>query len=231
MEEPTNQPAQVPKTSSPLMGSRDLLDINILPDRFRRKRLTLMGALPWLLMAILLGTAFPTYQLAVQSQISFREKRLDLARVQAELDFFESSNQEGIDLQDQIDAAFAEKDAIIQSYGGLQLSTQKWSPTLTQIDQLLPSGANWTQISQGEGLIRLDGAADEYQLVIDFRDSLETLEGLADVEIDSIELTVVESTSGPPIEGDPDSGSVSSITQPIYQFTILAATTGEVASE
>lgn len=180
-----------------------------------------MALLPWLLLLVLLGTIYPTYQLATKSQSSFREKRLDLARVQADLDFYQVNSQEAIDLQAQIDEALAEKDALINSFGGLKLSDQKWSPTLYQIDQLLPAGASWSQITQQGSTIYLDGTADEYQLVIDLLDALKSVEGLADVEINSIQQISPEDA--------PDPQDSSADTPLPYAFTILATTAREVA--
>jgi len=228
MEDPTNQPHSIPKATHSLRGSRDLLDINILPDRFRRKKLTIIGLLPWLLLFVLLGTIYPTYQLAVQSQSTFQEKRLALTRVQADLDFYQTSSQEQADLQSQLDNAQTQKAAIIESYGGLQLSNKKWSPTLFQINQLLPDGASWIQISQQNDTIRLDGVAPEYLLVIDLLDSLNNLDNLGSVEIDSIERIDTEQVPAPTVEDGEDVVSSTEGSPTIYSFTFLIETSGEV---
>jgi Tfp pilus assembly protein PilN len=220
MEDPTKQTPPEPRAALPLRGARELFDINILPDRFRRKKLSLASILPWLILAVLLGTIYPTYQLAIQEQSAFRDNRLALARVQAELDFYQTSSQEQEDLQNQIDDALAQKDAIILSFGGLKFSNIKWSPTLFQINQLLPEGVSWVQISQQNESIQLDGYSAEYQRVINLLDSLKSLDNLGSVEISSIE------------QMDPEEGSVTAPdSEPppvIYRFTILTNLVGEV---
>lgn len=228
MEDLTQQPPLESRPTPPLSGSRDLFDINILPDRFRRKKLTLMGLLPWLILIILLGSIYPTYNLATLSQGTFQDNRLALARVQADLDFYQSNSQEQEELQSQLDDAMDQKEAIIQSYGGLQFSSQKWNPTLFQINQLLPEGVSWTQISQQNETIRLDGIATEYQLVIDLLDSLKSLDSLEVVEIESIEQIESEETLTTPPEGEDDQITPSEVPPIIYSFTILAITAGEV---
>lgn len=228
MEDPITQATPEPRPALPLRGSRDLFDINILPDRFRRNKLTLMVLLPWLLLAILLGTIYPVYTLANKAQSSFQEKRLALARVQAELDFYQINSQEREELQTQLDDALAQKDTIVQSYGGLQLSTYKWSPTLAQINQQLPEGVSWVQVSQQDKTIRLNGIAREYPLVLELLDSLDGLEGLADVEIDSIEQIDLEDIPENLLENEADA-LLSSVAPPTYyRFTILARAAGEV---
>lgn len=228
MEDPTIQATSEPRPARPLRGSRDMFDINILPDRFRRKKLTLMVLLPWLLLAVLLGTIYPVYTLANKTQNTFQEKRLALARVQAELDFYQTSSQEREDLQTRLDDALDQKDAIILSYGGLQLENNQWSSTLVQINQQLPEGASWVQISRQDQTIRLDGIAREYPLVLDLLDSLNGLDGLTEVEIDSIEQIDLDEIPESLLENEADA-LLSSISPPTYyRFTILARAAGEV---
>lgn len=229
MEDPTTQTTSESRPALTLRGSRDLFDINILPDRFRRKKLTLMILLPWLLLAVLLGTIYPVYTLASQAQSSFQDQRLALARVQAELDFYQITSQEQEDLQTRLDEALAQKDAIVQSFSGLQLATNKWSPTLIQINQQLPEGISWVQVSQQEDkTIRLDGVTREYLLVLDLLDSLNSLDGLADAEIDSIEQVDPEEISEALLEDEVDALLSSVATPGYYRFTILARAAGEV---
>ena len=220
MEDPTKQTPPEPTAALPLRGSRDLFDINILPARFRRKKLSLASILPWVILVVLLGTIYPTYQLAIQEQGSFQENRLALARVQAELDIYQTNSQEQVDLQNQINDALAQKDAIIHSFGGLKFSNIKWSPTLFQIDQLLPEGVSWVQISQQNVSIQLDGYSVEYQSVINLLDSLRSLDSLGNVEISSIEQMDLEESSEAP--SDSKTAAV------IYRFTILTNVVGEV---
>ena len=228
MEDPTIQATPEPQPTLAFRGSKDLFDINILPDRFRRRKLTVMILLPWLLLAVLLGTIYPVYTLANQTQSTFQEKRLAMARVQAELDFYQINSQEREQLQTQLDDALAQKDAIVQSYGGLQLSTYKWSPTLVQINQQLPEGINWVQVSQQDKTIRLDGIAREYLLVLDLLNSLDGLDSLADVEIDLIEKIDLEDIPEFLLENEADT-LLSSVAAPTYyRFTILARAAGEV---
>jgi len=212
----------------PLRGSKELFDINILPERFRRKRLTLIGILPWLLLLILLGTIYPTYTLAIQTQETFQENRMALARVQADLAFYQTTNQEQEELQSQLADALAQKEAIIQSYGGLSFSSLRRSPLLYQIHQTLPEGISWVQITQQNQTIRLDGMAAEYQLVIDLMDSLKKLGSLAEVEIDSIEQIESEETPFLEAENEAEAGNPNQAPAMLYSFSILTKAAGEV---
>ena len=220
MADPPQQTPPDPRPAPPLRGTRDLFDINILPDRFRRKRLSLANVLPWLILVVLLGTIYPTWQLASQAQTTFQGQRLSLAQIQAEFDLYQTNTQEQEDLQAQIDSALAQKEALIESYGGLEFSTVPWSPTLYQINQVLPGGVSWSQIAQRDQSIQLEGVSPEYMLVIDLMNSLRGVEGLESVEINSIEVIDPEAFSTPSEE----TGAAPTI----YKFSIVALTTEEV---
>jgi Tfp pilus assembly protein PilN len=227
MEDPIKQPPLETETTRPLRGTRDLFDINILPARYRPKRLTLIGLLPWLLLIVLLGTIYPTYTLAVQSQGNFQDSRLALAKVQADLDFYQNNSQEEEALQSQIDDAETQREAILLSFGGLQFSTVKWSPILSEIHLQLPAGVSWVQIAQQDQKIRLDGVATEYQLVINLRDTLQTINSLGTVAIDSIERVETEDIPDPSSVEDE---GITADEEPFtaYRFTILTNLAGEV---
>jgi Tfp pilus assembly protein PilN len=188
-----------------------------------------MAMIPWLLLVILLGTVYPTYLLTVRSQEAFREKSLELIGAQAAFEFYQSSNEERDDLQAQIDSASSQRDAILQSLGGLQLSTSKWSPTLFQIEAIIPQGISLSDLSQQGNSIRLDGTSDQYNLVINLLDSLLTLDSLKQVEIDSIERIDQEDLSVPVLEDEGDTSVSTEEEQGYYRFTIIATTLGEVA--
>ena len=228
MEDPIKQPPIEIGPTQPLRGTRDLFDINILPPRYRRKKLTLIGVLPWLLLFVLLGTIYPTYTLAAQSQRAFQDSRLALAKVQADLDFYQSNSQEQEDLQSRIEDAQARQEAIRQSFGGLQFSTLKWSPTLFRINQLLPEGMSWVQISQQDQNIRLEGVSTEYQLVIGLRDTLSNIASLDSVEIDTIEKIETEETPVPAPAEEEEGTTAGEEPAALYRFTILADLVGEV---
>jgi Tfp pilus assembly protein PilN len=228
MEDPTTQVSPEPKLTPPLRGTRELFDINILPDRFHRRKLSLMALLPWLLLIFLLGSAYPTYRLAISSQAAFKEKRLELTLVQSNLELYQTSNQERAELQAQIDTATAQKDGIIQSLGGLQLSTNKWSPALFQIQNLTPGEIRLSELSQQGVTIRLEGTADQYNDVINLLDSLLALDSLKHVQIDSIERLDQEDLPTPVSEDQGDINPSSSEEPTIFRFSILATTQGEV---
>ena len=208
-----------------------MFDINILPPRYRRKRLTLLMVLPWLLLLILLGTIYPTYIMAVQTQDAFREQRLAVAQTQVKLDFFQVSNEELESLQKQIEERTIEQDLILDSYSGLNLDPEVWSSPLYQIESAVPPGVVLSYLSRQGNAYRIEGISAQYQRVIDFKDALAGNPSLAEVEIDLIEridedeAPLLPSLPPPSGEDGEDAGPPALV---YYSFTILFHSSLEV---
>jgi len=230
MEDPTSQPKQI--TDLPPRGTPHMFDMNILPARYQRKRLTFLMILPWLLLLILLGTIYPTYTMAVKTQDIFRQGRLDFAQTQVKLDFFQSNTEELELLQTQIDEKTAERDQILESYSGLDLAPEDWSPTLFKIQAAVPQGIALSYISRQEDAYRLEGIASQYPLIIDLSDALTGIDALSDIEIDLIEQ--ISEDDAPvlpdlsPLEADPENPEAPPAEPTFYVFTILFDSAGEV---
>ncbi|MEJ2413462.1 MAG: PilN domain-containing protein [Anaerolineales bacterium] len=229
MEDPTTQPKQI--NNLLIRGTPDLFDINILPARYQRKQLTFLMILPWLLLLILLGTLYPTYTIAVKTQDIFRQARLDFAQTQVKLDFFQSNTEELELLQTQIEEKTAERDQILESYSGLDLAPEDWSPTLFKIQAAVPKGIVLSFLSRQGDAYRLEGIASQYLLVSDLADDLAGIDALTDIEIDQIEQIAQENAPVlpdlPPTEA-PENPETAPAEPTFYAFTILFDSTGEV---
>jgi len=230
MEDPTTQPKQI--NDLLIRGTPDLFDINILPARYQRKRLTFLMILPWLLLLILLGTIYPTYTIAAKTQDIFRQARLDFAQTQVKLDFFQSNTEELELLQSQIEEKTAERDQILESYSGLDLAPEDWSPTLFKIQAAVPQGIALSYLSRQDDAYRLEGIASQYALIIDLSDALAGIDALSEIEIDQIEQIPEDDApvlpNLPPTEADPENPDTAPVRPTFYAFTILFDTAGEV---
>ena len=125
--------AELKKTIS-LVGSVGLFDINILPQRYRRKRIRLVSILPWFTFVTLLGLLYFSGILALEAQGQFKQSQIDLARVQSALESYQSSAEQVESLENEIEAAYLLRDQITDSYQGIDLTGTHWSDT--QEDQL-----------------------------------------------------------------------------------------------
>ncbi|MFV1948543.1 MAG: hypothetical protein ACC633_01270, partial [Anaerolineales bacterium] len=120
------------------------------------------------------------------AQSEFRLSQRKLNGLQSLLENHQGAAGEMESLQTEIDLQIERRDQILSSYQGLDLTGSKWSSILFLIEKNAPAGILWTQITQKDGEIRLDGIANAYPTVLSLRDSLETLDGILRIQIDSV---------------------------------------------
>ncbi len=220
-----DDPKQILGDDSPqtkqLAGSLSLFDINILPQRYRRRKIRFINILPWLVFLLLMGTLYPSGITAMGAQSEFRLSQRKLNGLQSLLENHQGAAGEMESLQTEIDLQIERRDQILSSYQGLDLTGSKWSSILFLIEKNAPAGILWTQITQKDGEIRLDGIANAYPTVLSLRDSLEKIEGIIRVQIDSVDQILEDSPVIPPSEAGEDN-QPASIQTPSYHFTLLA---------
>ncbi len=220
-----DDPKQILGDDSPqtkqLAGSLSLFDINILPQRYRRRKIRFINILPWLVFLLLMGTLYPSGITAIGAQSEFRLSQRKLNGLQSLLENHQGAAGEMESLQTEIDLQIERRDQILSSYQGLDLTGSKWSSILFLIEKNAPAGILWTQITQKDGEIRLDGIANAYPTVLSLRDSLEKIEGIIRVQIDSVDQILEDSPVIPPSEAGEDN-QPASIQTPSYHFMLLA---------
>jgi len=150
-----------------LVGSVGLFDINILPQRYRRKRIRLVSILPWLLFIVLLGLLYFSGILALEAQAQFKQSQIDLAQVQSALENYQSSAEQVESLENEIEAANLLRDQITDSYQGVDLTGTHWSDTLFSIKGIIPEGISLSLVTQQENQILLQGISNSYSIITD----------------------------------------------------------------
>jgi len=220
-----DDPKQILGDDSPqikqLAGSLSLFDINILPQRYRRRKFRFINTLPWLVFLLLLGALYPAGITAMSAQSEFRLHQRELDGLQFLLEDYQSAAEEMESLQAEINLQIERRDQILSSYLGLDLKGSNWSSILFLIEEKTPAGILWIQISQRDGEIRLYGKANAYPTVLTLRDSLEKIEGIIRVQIDSIDQILEES----PETGEDNQPA--GIQTSSYHFTLLATVAEE----
>jgi Tfp pilus assembly protein PilN len=211
-----------------LQGTSELFDINILPDRYRRRKITPVSILPWLILVFLLGALYPAGINARAAQSEFRETQSELLMTRAELEIMQTNTDALEKIQNEISAEIDRRDQILNSYGGISLKSVSWNETLLRIYQITPPDIVWNYVSQQENEIQLEGTAASYQAVLDLTESLNNVSGIEQAEIISLEQITGEDaaltttlTEGEEVVSAPDPAAP-------YTFTILSLTGGEV---
>jgi Tfp pilus assembly protein PilN len=196
MEDPNQKLGEHIPTSQPLSGTLKMFDINILPQRYRRRRPRLIAILPWLIFILLLGALYQTGLMAMQAQAGFQQKQIELSEIQDTLENYMAAANEKEALQAEVDARKEARDLILESYQGLEIQGSNWSNLLHTLERTIPSGIQLSLLYQVENEIRLEGEAESYDFVLEFLDALELREELSEVYIGSV--TQVEDEDGEP---------------------------------
>ena len=211
-----------------LRGTIELFDINILPERYQRRKITLISVLPWLILVILIGAIYPAAINTIDAQNDFLEKQAELLLTKTELEIMQTNTESLENIQNEIASETDRRDQILESYGGINLRGTSWNEILLRIYQITPPDIVWNAVSQQENEIQLDGMATSYQVVLDFYDSLDHLTGLQNVDITSMEKVIDEDDVVATINTEEEGISNAADPSAPYNFTILSITDGEV---
>lgn len=209
-----------------LVGSVGLFDINILPQRYRRKRIRWVNILPWLLFIVLLGLLYFSSTLALEAQAQFKQSQIDLAQVQSALESSQSSAEEVDFLENELEAAYQLRDQITASYQGVDLTGTHWSETLFSIKGIIPEGISLTLITHRENQVLLQGISNSYPIILDLVESLYGLDAVQSVQIKSV-TRIIEIEPSVEVVETGDESQPGTSKNPSYSFSILTTTTGE----
>jgi len=175
MDDPNQILRNVPNKTKSLTSSLEAFDFNILPKRYRRKKIRLVGIFPWMLFLLFLSAVYPSFLLAQEAQSIYIQTEYEVLVLQTSLETYQSAANEMTALQDEIDSATERRDQILDSYQGIDLHGSDWSPALFKIDSIVQDDISWTSIIQQDQEIILEGIASTYQGVLDLQSSLDNL--------------------------------------------------------
>lgn len=180
-----------------------LMDLNILPERYRRKRIKPIMVLPWLLWIALIGLMYPMVTNLIQAQMTFQEAKSDFLITQATVEAYQPMSDELDSLQAEIDEANQKAERIKSSYQDIRVDSPRWSEYLSLIKENTPRGADLTSVVQSGEQITVEGYAKSYQGVLDMNEMLRDVERFSKVELQSINRVAnKEPTPTPPENGE-----------------------------
>ena len=183
-------------------GNRSVLDINILPERYRRRKIRLMSILPWLLLVILLALLYPAVVQALQAEEEFQESKQAYQAIQATVESYRSLENEIETLESALEAANQQLESFSASYGDFQLQSTNRSEQLDLILSAKPPGITLGNLVQQGGEIILEGTADAYQLPLQMVESLQSLERFSSVRLKAIQAVISEQAGSTPVPSE-----------------------------
>jgi Tfp pilus assembly protein PilN len=192
------KPKTIEKNTDPYHRT-PLIDLNVLPSRYRRKKIKPLHLLPWVLWVALLGLMYPVVANLVQAQMSFQQAKSKFQSVQASIEAYQPLAQEMESLQAEIETAHQTTEAIQRSYRDIKLDSPLWSEVLTFVTGNTPQGIKITNLVQNGDQILVEGNTDSYQRILEMDQTLKGVERFSNVELQSInQVNDEESAPNPP---------------------------------
>ncbi len=143
------------------------LELNILPERYRRRRITLRVLAPWFSLLILIGLLVPSLQQSMQTRDLLAELEDQYARLQAELASYTPLIEEVETLEAGIARAETRAQAFENVYQNVQIQSIVWNQRFFEILDAQPAGLSIDSISLDELGVTIDGFAEAYGQPLD----------------------------------------------------------------
>jgi Tfp pilus assembly protein PilN len=150
----------------------NILDLNILPPRYRRRRLSLRTLRLWLMMLAFAGLIYPSYVVYRRADVALKRQELTLAGVQIKLDAYEPLVAEKDELIAQIEEVKDQSLEIETMAENAVIQEVAWSEILQSIVETIPQGIDLVSIGQLDNEVRLVGLAENRRLPPNLMDDL-----------------------------------------------------------
>jgi len=199
-----------------------MIDLNILPERYRKRKLTLTAARPWMFLLAYALLLIPIIRL-------FTEANLELKRVESDLASVQSSLAEYRPLAEEKEAIKAQIEEVIRQAGEIESATQSatiqeivWSNVLNDILRIAPDGVEIAIVDISGHEMVIMGVAENHWLPISLADDLLESGLFTSVIVNAlVQLNPPDPSAGETIEPAPP---------PEYEFEITLILGGEVES-
>jgi len=209
-----------------------MIDFNLLPRRYRARKLSLTAMRPWLFVItsiLVFGLAMYQYSIAYSGLQSVGR---DLERVQAGLDNYQPLIEEKDALEAQLNSVRDEIFEIEAAFQFVAIQTIEWSDVLNSVFENAPSGLDFTSVSQSTEELVLMGVTEDYHLPLSFSEELEALGLSTTVSVEAIVKVAAAETEEAEIEGDEELSEplapIETEGPPLYEFEITLDFASEV---
>ncbi|MDX1600156.1 MAG: hypothetical protein R3191_01440 [Anaerolineales bacterium] len=204
------------------------MDLNLLPERYRRQLPDASTILSWALMIVLLGALYFSYETFQAANLRYQEQRAALRSAREDMEGTTPFEQRVDELREQIQAEQNRAQALRSAGQSLAVQQIAWGATLTSFMDAAPAGLRITNIAQNPTSVDLAGVAQDYHLPLQYAAELRNMGADVDVEVQAIHVqipptpTEVAATPSPtPTDGDGPEGE--SVSETVYTFTITVA--------
>lgn len=204
------------------------MDLNLLPERYRRQWPDASTLLAWALMLALLAALYFSYETFQAANLRYQDQRTALQSAQEQLEGTTPFEQRVDELREQIEAQQARAEALRSAGQSLTIQQIAWGATLMDLMDAAPVGLEITGIGQARTRVQLAGVAEDYHLPLLYAAELRNMAADADVEVQAIHVQIpaeaTETAATPtPSPTEAADSSEEAISETIYTFTITVA--------
>jgi len=171
------------------------LDLNILPERYRPRRLSARQALLALVVGVAVILPLPLYRVVERNAIHTLHLEIALKHAQAEAKQPLQHMKEAQELQKALAQVQEKAQALDKGHQNLIARRRIWSDSLGAIIQVVPSRASLSSIKQEGGLLSIKGRVGSPTIAVDYALALEEAGIFSEVRI--IQLALSESRERP----------------------------------
>lgn len=213
--------------SSPFDDDPNLIELNVLPQRYRRRRFQLLTVLPWVLWVLLLALLYPIGTRFIRTEESFQEASREFQQVQLTMQEYQPLAEEIESLQSELETVNEEAEKIRTSLEEIKVESPQWSELISLVHQETPLRVELDRISQGENQIFVSGLADTYRDILIMAENLNSHDEFTDAQLESITRVNLPQPT-------PQSESAENLPSPTttpptgYTFQITITISGEV---
>ena len=196
------------------------LDLNILPDQYRRRKLSLRAARPWLFVVAYALLVIPTHRLYASAANELNRVEVELVRVQSALDDYEPLTEEKDAFASKIEEVESQIDEIETIAQSSSIQEITWGNVLRLIVRTVPVGIELTMVEQSGYEVVIIGVAENRQLPPSLADALKESGLFANVVINSLIKILPPEPKGDEVP--------TTIPLPKYEFEISLDLDGKV---
>ena len=197
-----------------------MLDLNILPARYRRRRFSIRTVRLWITMLGFVGLIYPSYMIYNEADVALRRQESKLAGIQQVLDEYEPLVAEKDAVLAQIEDVRVQSFEIKSFAENAVIQDIVWSEILESIVSTIPQGIELVSVNQRDAELLIVGLAEDRRLPPAFMDDLVDLDLFVDARIEYMIKQLPDDAEGDVI--------IIPVATPEYEFEIMIDLGGEV---
>jgi Tfp pilus assembly protein PilN len=195
-----------------------ILEMNILPERYRRRKIQPGAVLAVILLLGQLLLLYPVSTILIQEQNSFMESKTAFQDLQAEVDSYNAPQDRIAELEAELESIQQELIVFEDSFSALDFQNTAWSEYLNLVLEQAPAAINVDSILFQDSTILVIGRSDSYSLPLVMVDNLEAQERFSEARALSIQVIPPEDDPlNSTAENNPETNNPEN---PVYSFEI-----------